>query len=873
MASSSSSSSPLRGLYPLEETAVGTQELHDQYQRILAPLSLFPTSHSRVRQDPFRREPSFALRPSSSQRAIPVPISLVGLLQLVKQRLELGPRWGHIPTQHQKTFREIILTEVRHIYKDVQGTLYDPAFGSHTNRELYQHLVMYIGLVCQHLFLHYLCLMEHRGALGVFTDCANLTRFSSQLSLDCSAFLNVAAVHHRLVMEMKTLGSHTEVKPPKPVSPLSHRPAQKLGCRLGFTISHFIRMTRPHTQTVRQKVAQDIKELEEIPRLDMRKIKDLHLPLLTDNHFFRQMACAAIKTPCPTITRQKSKSQQAAYVFKRSQSLPNMRVGKLLADELGIRLTPRRLSPDLPCHYTDFTEDTDLDGSVGLAEDLRRLVQGSVLKSSPWKDEQDDDLDLPPLIKALTWRRSNEARLEYLQRMLVSLQQEENTEMRRRNTIIAAPASHPQAATVNFEVHDKMVVKAADMQVSERVYLDEVVLERFPPIYNHLLGEIDNATLKSLDASLSMGEEVREMYKELMNTIPKDHMKFDLGPSTEPPATNIDLSVCFASSTLYGKKSDQIINEQLSEILPAGPFAPEEVVDTLQTPNLPFKKSGSKKQHASWLKWWKKTFNVDDYLKYLSTNEADFLPVIFHLYNFEGDVEEELRQRAIAEAETKKREKARRDTIKQAAELQFKQEKVEPGKWNPGGTMTEEPDIFALYDHKPEDLRAMQRRLERLWTVLHFPEGERLDMAIKYSSRQYYYFLPDMLQAWERAAQTIQERELLLAELEKFEQTASDPNRLFSKEPQAFARRMQESRTRWRLRSELAQYDAELYLILTHIKEEFGDTVTFRGRPYPEKMQWDTVEMLYWLEQKRRVGFLKRQLRRRNQTWKLPPLS
>ncbi|KAJ7307476.1 hypothetical protein JRQ81_009497 [Phrynocephalus forsythii] len=148
-----------------------------------------------------------------------------------------------------------------------------------------------------------------------------------------------------------------------------------------------------------------------------------------------------------------------------------------------------------------------------------------------------------------------------------------------------------------------------------------------------------------------------------------------------------------------------------------------------------------------------------------------------------------------------------------------------------------------------------------------------MDMAIKYSSHPYYLMLPDMLQAWEEAARSIQDRELVLAELEKFEQAASDPNRLFSLEPQAYAQRQREARTRNRLRSELAQYDSELYVILTHIREAFNDTVTFKGRPYLEKMEWDTVEMLYWLQQERRAGAMNRALQKGSHRWKLPPLS
>nr|XP_060614365.1 coiled-coil domain-containing protein 87 [Anolis sagrei ordinatus] len=891
--------------YTLDDAESWAQRLRAQYRKVLAPLTLFPGSYSRVRAplpaeaeaDAAYSSSSSSKRPSSARATLStVPISQAALLQMVSHKMELGPQWAkHIPLTHQHAFREIILAEVRHAYAEIQRSLHDPAFEARVNRELYQHLVTYVGLVSQHLFLHYLCLMKNHCSLKVFTDYANLTRFSSQLALDCSRFLDMAAVRHHLVVEMKASRRRRSLSPRK-ATLVGERPTRSMGCRLGFTIGHFIRLTQPRTPALRQKRAQDIKELEEIPPLDMWKIKELRLP--TMESMIRATLCADVTPPCPGKDKSKTEAEKKKAPVRKSHSLPNMRAGQLLADELGICITPRRLTPDLPFRCVEG--EASMDAS-SLAEDLRRLVQGSVLRSGHGKEEEEDGLDLPPLLKVLTRRKANETRMEHLQRMLASLRHEESSEWKRRNTIIAAPASHPQATTVNFKVHEQMVVKAADLQVSERVYSEAIVVERSLPIYNHLLGEINNATLKSLDASLFVGEEVREMYKELMNTVPKDHLNFDLGPLIEPYATKLDLSVCFASSTLTRRKSEQVVNEELANILPAGPFSPEEVVDTLKTPNLPFKKPMSKKQHASWLKWWKNTFNIDDYLNYIATKESDFLPVIFHLYSVGGDVEEDLRQQAIHEAEVKQQEKVKRNSIKKAAQVQFKEEFFEPKKaakvqfkeksfepkeaakvqfkeesfepqWRPESTAKMELGALVPYDHKPEDLRALQRRLERLWTVLHFSESERLNMAIKYSSNQYYFFLPDMLKAWEEAAQLIQERELLLAELESFEQTASDPNRLFSQEPQAFALRMKESRRRDHLHKELAWYNSELYEVLTEIKKEFNDTVTFRGRPYMEKMQWDKVEMLYWLQQQRRGSALKRHTKTGRQR-RLPPLT
>ncbi|XP_032089870.1 coiled-coil domain-containing protein 87 [Thamnophis elegans] len=863
----SSTSPPGRLLYQLEDTGKWIQQMRAQYKRILTPLSLFPTTFSRLK--PCLSGSSLG---PQDEEELPVPISLSALIQMVKARLQPGPQEAQAHPHHLRTFRDIILTQVKHAHKDLQHLLHDPAFSPDTNRELYQHLLTYLGLVSQHLFYHYLGLIQCCQLRRIFTDCANLIRFSAQLALDCSKFLNVTDVRQRLVWEMKRMADHPPESPTKSSSPFGPMTTHSLGNRLGITICYFIRYIRPHTLTEKEKIAQDVKELEDLPLLDMSKIKQLKLPTARKADFLQQMAVAAVTAPYSRVSSRAWSRPQiipATSVLLKSQSLPNMRVGRLLADELGIHLIPRRISPDLLCRCPESPKGGEPKGPAALAEDLKRLVRGSILEKSPWKDEQ-EDLDLPPLIKVLTWTKANENHQMHLQRVLKSLRDEESFERKRRNTIIAAPASHPQAATVNVRIHDRLVVKTADLQVSERHYIENVTTERALPIYNHLLGEISPATMKMLDANLSTGEEVQEIYKELMNTIPKDHLKFDQGSLIQCPATLLPHDSCFASSTLTKRKCEQIVNTELSQILPAGPLVPELEVDVTQAPNLSKKKLASK-EYASWLKWWKATFNIDEYLKFISSSNVDYLPVIFHLYNPDEDDKEgkEKDMQGLLNEEEVKRQKVKRQQLK-AAELQSQKELFHTGLWNASSAWLESLGSSTI-DHRFEDFKALQRRMERLWTVLHFSERERIDMAIKYSSNQYYLLLPDMLNSWEVAAQFIQDRELLLAEIEEFEQAASDPNRLFSKEPGSYATRMQETKFRSNLRFELEQYNLELRAILKHISDAFNDTVTFKGRPYQVKMERDLVEMLYWLQQERRAVVLRKAVQSRS-SGRLSPL-
>lgn len=50
-------------------------------------------------------------------------------------------------------------------------------------------------------------------------------------------------------------------------------------------------------------------------------------------------------------------------------------------------------------------------------------------------------------------------------------------------------------------------------------------------------------------------------------------------------------------------------------------------------------------------------------------------------------------------------------------------------------------------------------------------------MAIKYSSKKENEKIQSALETWERATDLAVEREKLIAKLENFERTASDPNR------------------------------------------------------------------------------------------------
>ncbi|XP_074991253.1 coiled-coil domain-containing protein 87 [Calonectris borealis] len=218
----------------------------------------------------------------------------------------------------------------------------------------------------------------------------------------------------------------------------------------------------------------------------------------------------------------------------------------------------------------------------------------------------------------------------------------------------------------------------------------------------------------------------------------------------------------------------------------------------------------------------------DDYLQYVAATGSDFLCAIFHLRGSDDDEEEQ------AGAPQPRQEPSPPPA-----------EPYEKGLWKP-----------VLPGPVPAGLERLQRRLCRLWAALGVPGWERLDMAVKYGAGGTLAQLPAALEAWEAAAGDILRRELLLARLERLEERGSDPGRFFRRGPVTAAQRAGEARARDRLRAALGRCEARLSAALRHLRDGFGDAVTFRGRPYAEKMRRDAVEMLYWLQQRRRAGVL-----------------
>ncbi|XP_014781950.2 uncharacterized protein LOC106877538 [Octopus bimaculoides] len=68
------------------------------------------------------------------------------------------------------------------------------------------------------------------------------------------------------------------------------------------------------------------------------------------------------------------------------------------------------------------------------------------------------------------------------------------------------------------------------------------------------------------------------------------------------------------------------------------------------------------------------------------------------------------------------------------------------------------------------------------------------------------------------------------------------------------AMRLREARERSLLYKKIDEIDAKLIPSIKRISKKYNETVTFQNRPYIEKMKYDRVEMLYYLQEERKVN-------------------
>uniref|UniRef100_A0A8D2AYS6 Coiled-coil domain-containing protein 87 n=1 Tax=Sciurus vulgaris TaxID=55149 RepID=A0A8D2AYS6_SCIVU len=813
-------------------------EFHRFYHQLLSPLSLLPRRPTAP--EPPKRSPQASILQT-------VPLAKLRVAPLCRQVAKLLANSGvasWVPSEGRLRLTNVILDELKCSWREPPA---EPGLSYENNQKLRKRLEAYVLLSCEQLFLRYLHLLVTMSTMSrVFTESATLTRLAASLARDCTVFLTSPDVYRCLLADFQTLlkaeQTHSSMDKRPPACPIGsfklcpipwpHSTGfAQVPCS-SLNLNYLVQLSRPQEFFIEPEL-DPLKELKSIPQLKSRKPLR-RLPTIRKEKDVDFSSSQMVPIPSHSVTlASRGPLLPTLPVFsqlQRSQSMPCLREGWKLADKLGLSPLPPR--PLTPLVLAPGKSKPELTGDT-VAADLKQKIKNMNLE---WTHYSALDSGLPPLLGVVTHHPAAAHHLEELQRMLKSFQEEEAS---RRWDLLhpKSPPLYPQPVTNTLKLKNK-IVQAAAVRLSDRNFLDSFHVERAKVLYNHLAGELDSKVIEEMDIDRLIGISTKEVYEELMNRVSNDHFCFDQGPLVEPAADK-DWSNFLSSAFLRHKKQFQIVNPDLTGIyqrINASQSNPEK----MPSPTPPqASKNWEKRSNKIWLNWWKSTLSVDDYFRYLTNQETDFLHVIFQMFEEEVPVEVPVR--------IKKSPMIQRPPPL----LEDEEPDFVPGEWD-WNTVLEQ-----RLGGEKDQILSLQKRLERLWSVLEVPHKGRLDMAIKYSSKARLRQLPALVRAWEKALKPIQLREVLLGKLEWFEQQASDPNRFFQRSELGLSHLLQENQLRSYFHRKLNQMEPSLVTLLKEIELIFGEPVTFKGQRYLDKMKWDKVEMLYWLQQQRRVHYLR----------------
>ncbi|XP_059510623.1 coiled-coil domain-containing protein 87 isoform X1 [Stegostoma tigrinum] len=658
------------GSSTMVRSTAAAKELHQRYKDLLEPLSLFPAAPTEENPPVFQLK-----RPVTpiDQNVRSAPATLTELCQLIQRRIAAKSEVSSVSLATQQALGGMILADVKMLWEEVLHHSDDITLTNLENKELSRRITTHIITVCEQLFLHYLRMVDVVRQRSIFTDEANLSRLKAQLTVDCTKYLNLSAIKRWISREIKASRKSTDrVDEESEIEYLKrykHMVRKSMSPEANFSMKQLFSLSRPKkTPPPReQTIETDLQEINEnMPELNKAQVYNMFLHQIESPDDRRQIEIAAVQTS--TLSKEQREqllikySQQEQHINPKSlQPNPNLRIGTFFAEDLGtIGYTSGLQSFDkIPKSQTNNQKYSSV------ADDLQKLLE----TSTPDGEDSDPETSLPPLIQALTYDRTQEVKKYTREKILMELEEEEkkqkvNRRIRRKGT------EHAQPATVNIRVSKQMIARTADVRISDRRFIDTVYLQIFPTVYNHIEREVDSEMMKELDSGLSLGEELQEIYKELLNTIPEDYLLFDRDPMITSPAMDVHPFKCFASSILSKKKEERAINPELK--LLKSEFGTERYLLIKQEAE----SAASKFKDESG-----NLVSVSDYLNNISIQGTDYLRVAFHLYDSEDEGDEAISALLAQEAELKQKQEM------EIAEIRHLKEEFVTGSWNINSVM------------------------------------------------------------------------------------------------------------------------------------------------------------------------------------------
>lgn len=758
-----------RGMYTMNKLAFGKNDLQRKYEDILGPLSLFaPFYHEEV-QEKQELEVERPVTPIDEGIKYP-PKTFKELAKLIRRRIAANPDTPHITLHDQQTLAGVIMGEVNCIWPDIRRQVDDPFLTADENKELQRRITVHIVTVCQQVFHHYVEKAQILNQRGVFSGPANMSRLKAQLSIDTNKFLNVLAIRRYIVADIR--GNESESEEDFPMDDLDNEGFMPL------SYQKLIETSRPkRKKRYRQNVELEVRDMNrQMPQaIQASRVLDLlpDVQMMQRGLFLDdvppEVAPSVVESQGETretirLTRKLAEVQRPTFRAHRSDSLPELHFESLF-DEMGIDEPPTRAQSSYQMRsgktekptqevQTARTTTQPVVKKVQIQEDVQRpdtreYLKRDLQKLSSFRSAKDDmeeplaeEEDLPPLLQAVGETTRADARREELKKHIKAMEEKRSKEEEEEEIVKISEPTHPQPATITKKLPNKSVVRTSDIRVSERVSLSSVTLKLNKTVFNELIDDVDANTIKKMDSNLFRGQEINEVYMEIMKTLPTSHMEFDQDPFVEPPAKASALKhINPMASALHAKKGVEfILNKELlkTEDAPWGekdrlewckspifnatfaknrggllkPNDTQNLLDNtssfnlgmsnfnlgLEAPSMPrtnMVDERNARSYQSWLNWWKSTISSQDYTKYMFTQDSDYLNAVFHMYEasnegVEGDKDD---KNALSQSKLAKQ----REKDQQLSELRAQKTEFTEGMWNVNsvllGGLGKDPDL------------------------------------------------------------------------------------------------------------------------------------------------------------------------------------
>ncbi|CAF3354495.1 unnamed protein product [Rotaria sp. Silwood1] len=895
-----------------------------------------------------------------------VPRDVEQLLALIRRRLniqQVPADVTRLTSDDLSQLATVVLTQMRSKWIDIEEMrVQHPLLSPKRNQELIRRLFVNIILICTNIFEHTIQESQIFHDRYVFSHAANMTRLRTLLADRINTLINIHSLREHLAFEMieeerikkglifeETISKNIRRRLNKSIVLSQHRPdVRDVIEHAGKSYKYQVKDLKYHTKQILHQLVTNMPDVNRFRRLPVvlppvtREI-DSTTPLKKTSsqpRIIKQKS--AVQIPKPSLEQEKDETSK---IVRRSYygSLPNLHE-KFLSEELdfdfnSIRKSKYKTTYIIREQYFIDEEkkrrDIESTKSISNRADLINLTTQTI------PDEREKSDDIPPLIKVLTSSHDPKQRINECKETVLAIAKRRKDYFDELKENVRDEPLCPQPSAIE-KTFKNITFRISDITLANFYFQSSFLLTSFPTIFNNYFGDIDDDTVAYLDRNLHIGQQIKEVYEQLLSTIDMNHcFRLDTDKYVVKCPDNLDLLTAQASSTLKKPYAEQINNRSLSKrdeppwtqydndrqrwVLTPDPRRLEQdaeekkkrnpknrnkkglIEPTINLSLVPdpqviasYKPRDSRqtRDFQTWKDYWSQVHTDNDYLKYLSTQSTDYLHHIFHLHD---KLPEDNRLSEENQALLDERDRALKEREDRIAELKERKNKFEQGVWNAesiflGGlghdpVLNPQDDPIVHFEQdlekrKPKSKRIdlfdpiahekalsskqflttilnnvkhdnVQKRLEQIWKLLKMTDNDRLHMAVKYSTIEYEKKIESALDAWEFIAQLIVQREKFINDLENFERTASDPNRFFEPGPMGSSKmRLSESRRRTYIYNQLSILEKQITEQWNKIKMTCGDTVTYNGRNYLDKIQFDKLEMLHYLQEERRLNYL-----------------